>query len=276
MTRNILLKHGPSWHDWILRNLERQCTPISMLAVMTKSTWSLADAATAIDEALAQQGRSSDWRQPLPQVQLPADGSGPRIVARSQQPHAMLLDGVLSAAECAELIAYAESKGLRQSGVVDRDTGDSVPHHARTSSSVFLTRAETPLIAAIEERLAALTNWPVSHAEGLQILRYEDGQEYKPHFDWFDSNKAGSTRHLQRGGQRVGTTVMYLACPEEGGLTTFPKVGLEFAPRPGGAVFFQNMTATGQPDELTLHAGTPVTAGTKIVMTYWQRERAFA
>lgn len=143
------------------------------------------------------------------------------------------------------------------------------------SSRVFLTRAETPLIDDVENRLAALTGWPVSHGEGLQILRYEPGQQYKPHHDWFDPAKSGSASHLKHGGQRVGTTVIYLAAAQAGGGTSFPKAGLEVSPRAGGAIFFTNMTASGQPDDMSLHAGTPVLQGTKIVMTYWQREAAF-
>ena len=60
------------------------------------------------------------------------------------------------------------------------------------------------------------------------IINYEEGQEYKPHYDWFDPNAPGSATHLANGGQRVGTTVIYLATADGGGSTSFPDSGLEF------------------------------------------------
>ncbi len=78
----------------------------------------------------------------------------------------------------------------------------------------------------------------MNHGEGLQILRYRPGAEYKPHNDYFDPAHSGTARILERGGQRVATLVMYLNTPDGGGATTFPDVGLEVAPVRGNAVFF--------------------------------------
>ena len=78
---------------------------------------------------------------------------------------------------------------------------------------------------------------------------------------------------MQRGGQRVGTLVMYLNAPEGGGATTFPDVGLEVAPVRGNAVFFSYDRA--HPATGTLHGGAPVTAGEKWVATKWLREGVF-
>jgi prolyl 4-hydroxylase len=210
-----------------------------------------------------------------PEGEWTVQGQRLSVLSRITRPRAVLLDGVLSADECGELIDYAHSKGLKSSGVVDRETGESIHHQARTSTSVCFTRAETLLIDTIERRLAALTGWPVTHGEGLQVLRYEPGQQYRSHFDWFNPEKAGSALHLKRGGQRVGTTVIYLSPAHEGGGTRFPKAGVEVSPRAGGAIFFTNLDPCGRPDHMSLHAGTPVVKGTKIVMTYWQRESAF-
>jgi hypothetical protein len=40
------------------------------------------------------------------------------------------------------------------------------------------------------------------------------GAEYKPHYDYFDPGEPGTPTILKRGGQRVGTLVMYLNEPE--------------------------------------------------------------
>jgi prolyl 4-hydroxylase len=164
---------------------------------------------------------------------------------------------------------------METSGVVDNQTGLGVIHEASTSSGIGFSRGATPLLATLESRLAQLTNWPITHGEGIQILRYQPGQQYKPHFDWFDPIEPGSTSHLKNGGQRVGTTVVYLSLPKLGGRTSFPEVGLEVAPTLGGAIFFNNVDFLGVPDPLSLHAGMPVEHGEKIVATYWQREAEF-
>jgi prolyl 4-hydroxylase len=127
--------------------------------------------------------------------------------------------------------------------------------------------------AAIEARVAALLNWPLDHGEGIQVLRYRPGAEYRPHHDYFDPAHPGTAHVLKRGGQRVGTLVMYLNTPQGGGATTFPDVGLEVAPIRGNAVFFSYDRPHAS--TRTLHGGAPVTAGEKWVATKWMREGVF-
>jgi prolyl 4-hydroxylase len=119
-----------------------------------------------------------------------------------------------------------------------------------------------------------LLSWPVSHGEGLQVLHYGPGAQYRPHHDYFDPDLPGSSRILERGGQRVATLVMYLNTPEEGGATTFPEAGITVHAVAGHAVFF----SYDRPDPATrtLHGGAPVIAGEKWVATKWLREGAFA
>ena len=59
-----------------------------------------------------------------------------------------------------------------------------LPEGARVE--VPLGRGETPLIDTIERRIAALLRWPLEHGEGMQVLRYRPGAEYRPHHDYFD------------------------------------------------------------------------------------------
>lgn len=61
------------------------------------------------------------------------------------------------------------------------------------------------------------------HQEGLQVLHYVNGQEYKAHLDAFYDNYG---QDKDTGGQRVLTMLMYLSTPEEGGETTFPNAGV--------------------------------------------------
>ena len=110
------------------------------------------------------------------------------------------------------------------------------------------------VVDRIERRLAALLNWPIENGEGLQVLRYRPGAEYKAHHDYFDPAAPGTPTILQRGGQRVASIVMYLNTPQRGGGTAFPDVGVEVGPMRGNAVFF----SYDRPHVVTrtLHAGS--------------------
>jgi prolyl 4-hydroxylase len=156
---------------------------------------------------------------------------------------------------------------------VDNNTGGSEVNAARTSDGMFFERGETLLIARLEQRIAMLLQWPAVNGEGLQILRYRPGAEYRPHHDYFDPAHAGTATILKRGGQRVGSLVMYLNTPKAGGATTFPDVQLEVAPIKGNAVFFSYERAHAS--TRTLHGGAPVIEGEKWVATKWLREGVF-
>jgi prolyl 4-hydroxylase len=162
---------------------------------------------------------------------------------------------------------------LARSETVVYETGGNEVNAARTSRGMFFGRGETELCQRIEARIAALVRWPVENGEGLQVLHYEPGAEYKPHHDYFDPAQPGMASVLKRGGQRVGTVVMYLNTPEAGGATSFPDVALEVAAIKGHAVFFSYDRA--HPVTRSLHGGSPVVKGEKWVATKWVREREF-
>jgi len=194
-----------------------------------------------------------------------------KVLFQLAQPRVILFGGLLSNTECDELVGQARRR-MSSSNVIDLDTGDERRDAGRTSSGMAFTRAATPLIARIERRIAALLDWPLENGEALQILRYEVGQEYRPHHDYVDPAESGAATFLARGGQRVASLVMYLNTPTEGGATNFPDIGLEVAAVKGNAVFFSYDRP--HPSTKTLHGGMPVLAGEKWVATKWLRETA--
>jgi prolyl 4-hydroxylase len=195
------------------------------------------------------------------------------VLATLASPRIIVFGGVLSDAECDELVALSGTK-LERSLIVDPATGVSSPHAERTSEGTFFMADEHPLVTRIDRRIAEIMRWPVENGEGLQILCYRPGGEYKPHFDYFDPTDPGSVPHVATGGNRVATLVVYLSDVAEGGATTFPEIGLEVAPVKGNAVFFSYESPT--PASLTLHGGAPVKSGEKWIATKWVRERAYA
>ena len=194
------------------------------------------------------------------------------ILMRFKSPGIMLLGNVLSDEECDALIAHCEPR-LERSEVVSDADGNVGTYPTRTSQGVMLQRGETQLIAGIEARLETLAHWPVACSEGLQVVRYDVRDEYRAHFDWIDPNLPGLQQHLQHGGQRVATFILYLSNVEAGGATSFPSLGLEIVPRKGAALFFVNTDSQLVPDELTLHAGSSVVKGIKFVANKWLRQR---
>ncbi len=189
-----------------------------------------------------------------------------------QDPPLLVLEGLLSREECQALIDAAVPR-MSRSLTVDVKTGGEETNQARTSQGMFFERGESELISRIEARISALLGWPVQNGEGLQVLRYGPGAEYKPHYDYFDPAEPGTASILQRGGQRVATLVMYLNEPEAGGATVFPDVTLAVVPKCGNAVFFSY--SQPHPVSRTLHGGAPVVSGDKWIATKWLREREF-
>lgn len=195
------------------------------------------------------------------------------VLVSLSSPRLVVFGNLLSDEECDALVAAARPR-LSRSLTVQTDTGGEEMNADRTSQGMFFRRGELDVVSRVEARLARLLNWPVENGEGLQILCYKPGAEYKPHYDYFDPGEAGTPNIVKRGGQRVATIVMYLNEPSRGGGTTFPDIGLEVAPQRGHAVFFSYDRP--HPATRTLHGGAPVIEGEKWVATKWLREREFS
>jgi prolyl 4-hydroxylase len=196
-----------------------------------------------------------------------------RVLLAMRDPRIVLFADFLSGEECDALISAARSQ-LRNSTVVDNETGrDSVLDNVRTSDGMFFQTGENELVRRIERRIAHLVNWPVERGEGMQVLHYRVGAEYRPHFDFFPPDARGTPAILQRGGQRLATVLMYLNEPACGGGTAFPEIGVTVAAHRGQALFFSY--GDPHPDTKTLHAGQPVLAGEKWLATKWLRQATF-
>jgi prolyl 4-hydroxylase len=274
--------------QWIVAQAQAGVPPEQVLEAMMKSGWQEEIAIQALEETLrshlTEQAKiDAQSYQPLP-VPVPdakvADSPSTlqvldrevTVLMQMKQPRVLVLGGFLSDDECDQLVALSGPR-MARSETVDNLTGGSEVNTARTSRGMFFERAESALIERVERRIAALLDWPIENGEGLQVLHYKPGAEYKPHYDYFDPVHPGSASILKRGGQRVGTVLMYLNTPTRGGGTTFPDVGLEVAPIKGNAVFFSYDRAHA--DTKSLHGGAPVIEGEKWVSTKWLREREF-
>ncbi len=273
----------PELRRWIVAQAAAGHSPEVVLEAMKASGWdenvALAALETTMSDRLTLVARKAEPPRPMPGQRISAaaprvrvEGHDVAVLMALSQPRIVVFGSLLADEECAELIALARTR-LARSETVETSTGASEVNEARTSEGMFFLPAEFPVCARFEARIAALLEWPLENGEGLQILRYGPGAEYKPHYDYFDPAEAGTPTILKRGGQRVASLVCYLNAPEQGGATVFPEAGLEVAPIRGNAVFFSYDRP--HPATQTLHGGAPVEAGEKWVATKWMREGRF-
>ncbi len=187
----------------------------------------------------------------------------PRTILRAD-PMVARIDGLLPPAACAHLMAQAGPL-IRPSLIVDPRTGERRPNPVRDShGGNFAPPDEDIAIHAINRRIAVATGTDWVQGEPLHILRYQPGQQYRPHVDTLPGVA----------NQRVLTVLIYLNDDYDGGETAFDG-GLAVRGRVGDAVIFANTDPHGRADPRTRHAGLPVTHGTKWLATRWIRAVAF-
>lgn len=275
----------PQLRQWVVEQAEAGHNAETVLKSMLASGWTEDVAVEAMESSLRGHLDQQAADQGLPPAVAVPDAlldasplyidAGDRrvcVLQNMHNPRVIVFGDLLSGEECDELIALARPR-LARSLTVATQTGGEEVNDDRTSSGMFFQQGENEVVKRLEARIAALVNWPEENGEGLQILHYRPGAEYKPHYDYFDPKEPGTPSILKRGGQRVATLVMYLAEPEKGGGTTFPDVQLEVAPKRGHAVFFSYDRP--HPSTRTLHGGAPVLAGEKWIATKWLREHRF-
>eukprot|EP01114_Cavostelium_apophysatum_P004299 TRINITY_DN1449_c0_g1_i1.p1 TRINITY_DN1449_c0_g1~~TRINITY_DN1449_c0_g1_i1.p1 ORF type:complete len:139 (+),score=30.59 TRINITY_DN1449_c0_g1_i1:286-702(+) len=131
-------------------------------------------------------------------------------------------------------------------------------------------RSREVAIDKFTRRNSLWSTLPRENGEDVQILQYEIGQYYKPHFDFFDP--AIYEAYLRNGGQRVASVLCFLNDVEEGGETLFPAVNLAVKPKKGSAILWYNTYLNGTLDRNALHGGNPVIKGIKYVAVQWLRE----
>jgi prolyl 4-hydroxylase len=275
------------WIDWINENIELGCDHDMIMHDMLKSGISKETALFYLNNPSVRNGDANALENSnLIYVQEPSylfqhdntittqDGQQIQVAMRISAPDVVLLDNFMTHAECDELCELSKST-LTKSTVVDDVTGKNVGHEHRTSLGTFFSLGQYPVVQKVETRIAEITATPVPHGEGIQILNYASGGEYRPHFDYFLDNDGGRV-HTAKAGQRIITVIMYLNDVKAGGATVIPGINLSVYPKKGSALYFSYFNSKGQVDPATLHGGSPVIDGEKWIATKWIRERVYA
>ena len=164
---------------------------------------------------------------------------------------------------------------LKPSAVVNSEKASADHAAFRTSDGAMFGLLDLDLaLMAVYARLARGAGLPAAHCELMGVLRYRPGQEYKPHHDYLPEDAADYSE-VKRSGQRMRTLLVSLNDGFEGGETVFPKLDLRYAGKTGDALAFHNTDDAEKPYPETLHAGAPVSAGEKWLLTLWIRARPF-
>lgn len=273
----VVQQVSPQWHGWIKDNLARGCDEASIIAAMVQGGIDPVAAGIALLHGMSPQPSGYQYttpRFPLAGNTIQTHDRVVRVSMRIAQPMVAVLDNFMSSEECDELVQLSRAK-LQRSTIVDPASGQERVIEDRKSSGTFFALNENPLVARLDQRISDVMRWPVENGEGIQILNYQIGGEYKNHFDFFPPEDPGSAVHLANGGQRVSTLVMYLNDVEQGGETIFPSIHLAVSPKKGSAVYFEYCNDLGQVDPMSLHGGVPVIAGEKWIATKWMRQTRY-
>lgn len=230
---------------------------------------------------------------PLPRIALPLP-SGPPAPPRtlaleqvlcppspqvlSRSPNIAVVSQLLSADEC-RLLMVMSAPLLRRSRTLDPASGrpiaDGSPEQQlRTSSDASHDPVlEDLALRLVQQRMATAAGVDLLNAEPLIVLRYQPGEQYRPHRDYLSPGSLQRDRPWA--GNRARSVCAYLSPVASGGETDFPVAGVRVAPVPGTAVIFDNLAPDGHPDPRSLHAGLPVREGEKWLATLWLRERRY-
>ena len=288
---NTVIRFAPELSSWVQHNLDQGASAAALVQAMREQQMEeyaarvIVDAfidarrhgrPLPVDSVVVDETPQYEYGTPIlrPGTAIQTSDRLVRIAARAERPMLAVLNDVISADECAQLIALAKPR-LKPSTVVDPATGRDVVTGTRSSYGMFFRLQENALVARLDLRISEVMNLPLENGEGLQILYYPAGAQSTPHYDFLVPSNAANQASLARSGQRVSTMVAYLNDVEAGGATIFPQAGWAVSPQCGNAVYFEYCNQHNQLDHASLHASAPIERGEKWVATKWMRQRRF-
>eukprot|EP01064_Diplonema_japonicum_P031297 TRINITY_DN553_c6_g1_i2.p1 TRINITY_DN553_c6_g1~~TRINITY_DN553_c6_g1_i2.p1 ORF type:complete len:503 (+),score=55.35 TRINITY_DN553_c6_g1_i2:79-1587(+) len=208
----------------------------------------------------------------------------------SHQPKAYYFPRFLTDEEADNIMDEAKKRLERSHVVPIKGKNSSGLDDVRTSSGCWLDNSHKS-VEDVRRRILAMTGFDTDQTEKLQVLRYQLGQKYNSHLDYFDPHGAKDDeekREMWRlkwnnNWNRAATFFLYLHTTEEGGETTLPRSnsgpqpssmtdctkGLRVRPIKGSAVLFYDMKPDKTQDEYSLHGGCPVIKGEKWGAPQW-------
>ena len=146
----------------------------------------------------------------------------------------------------------------------DENNNEVIHHSGRTSETAYAKHLVEE--SQLKHKISIDFNINIKTIEPLQFTRYRNNQEYQAHHDYF---KEGNLLN----NNRIYTLIIYLNDNYSGGETEFPLLNKIVVPRAGMGLFFKYNYKDVKLNNLTLHAGLPITSGIKNIITAWVREK---
>jgi hypothetical protein len=198
----------------------------------------------------------------------------PPMQQHHQAPRVFTIESFLPKPVCAWFISQTR-KRLEAARVKDPRHGVAAANAVRTNTGAGFSTIEPDIVLHLARmRVAAAIGVPLIHQEPTNVLHYDPGQEYSPHFDFITAeDEYAFAREIAAFGQRICTFLIYLNEGYEGGETEFPRLDWRYKGRTGDALVFWNVSAKGERERNSLHAGLPVLKGEKWLYSQWVRER---
>ena len=180
-----------------------------------------------------------------------------------------LIHGILSHDECDYIMKTANDSFARSSVVGVEGESD-----VRTSETAWISKND-PVARKVLEHACKLTGKPYENTEDLQVVRYKPGTYYRAHHDACCEESESCSMFENKGGQRVGTLLVYLNDDFTDGETHFPDFDdIKLKAPTGSAIYFEPLGSGDKCHPKALHAGLPISSGTKYVCNAWVRENA--
>ncbi|AYV84280.1 MAG: hypothetical protein Hyperionvirus21_14 [Hyperionvirus sp.] len=172
------------------------------------------------------------------------------------------INNLFTDVECDHLIGLAYKISFNASLTTDGKSKD------RTSHSAYIPKNYDKTVQDVSERIAKLCDKKATCIEQLQVVKYEIGEQFAAHCDYFSEpyiKKMG----WSLGGQRQFTFFVYLNTVDRGGETEFTTVGLEFKPNKGHAIFWENCKDPKIGNIRSMHRGKPPLSNLKFGLNIW-------
>ena len=206
--------------------------------------------------------------------------SGFKTKILHSEPKITLIKGFLTSEEVAHIIKIGDPH-IKRSEVCGQN--GSRPDKSRTSMTAHIGRKfligpnKDNVLLGILKKAEDYCGLPAKNIEPIQLVRYEPGQYFKPHYDYLDKKLEVYKKNIERNGQRKYTFFIYLTDVPEGvgGKTYFPKIDKHFSGGKGDAIFWDNILENGEEDNRTLHSGTELKKGKKYGLNIWVRNKEY-
>ena len=171
------------------------------------------------------------------------------------------IENILSSYECDRLIQYGNTHPMEKSRVYSKD-GDSNHNISddRKSETIWVKDSDHFCAQTMANSAHILTGFPITHQEDLQIVKYQKGGKFEPHFDPRKGTPAES---------RIATLLVYLNDDFVGGETTFVELDLKIKPKKGKGILFVNLDKQHDNILQSKHCGEVVETGNKWICTKW-------